>query len=61
VPEGLVEQLGKRGHRLDEGTPGSGLGLAIAREIVALNRGTIAFGASSRGGFAVRLDLPAAV
>jgi signal transduction histidine kinase len=60
VPEGLAEQLGKRGHRLDEGKPGAGLGLAIAREIVGLNEGTIAFGQSARGGFAVRLELPAA-
>jgi signal transduction histidine kinase len=60
VPEGLVQELGRRGHRLDEGKPGSGLGLSIAREIVALNEGTIEFGPSARGGFAVRLKLPAA-
>lgn len=60
LPEALIDDLGKRGHRLDESKPGTGLGLSIAKEIVALNEGTIAFGRSALGGFAVTLSLSAA-
>jgi signal transduction histidine kinase len=55
-----AEILGKRGTRLDETKAGSGLGLAIAIEIVALNKGTIVFGRSGKGGLSVRLSLPLA-
>jgi signal transduction histidine kinase len=55
-----AETLGKRGTRLDESKAGSGLGLAIATEIVALNKGTIVFGRSGKGGLSVRLMLPLA-
>lgn len=55
-----AETLGKRGTRLDESKAGTGLGLAIATEIVALNKGTIVFGRSAKGGLSVRLVLPLA-
>jgi signal transduction histidine kinase len=51
-----AETLGKRGQRLDEAKPGSGLGLAIAREIIALNDGTIAL--ADAGGLTVTVRLP---
>lgn len=53
-------RIGIRGRRLDESLPGSGLGLGIAREIVALNNGTISFTAAALGGLLVQLDLPLA-
>jgi len=41
IGDARPETLGLRGRRLDEAKPGSGLGLAIAREIIALNDGTL--------------------
>ena len=52
-----MEAIGVRGERLDETKSGSGLGLAIAKEIVAINHGTIAFEKSGLGGLAVRIAL----
>lgn len=46
------------GAPLDESLPGTGLGLSIAREILALNGGTIAFGRADLGGLLVSLCLP---
>lgn len=53
-----IRQITQRGQRLDESRPGSGLGLAIATEIIEMNRGRIAFSASSIGGLLVRIELP---
>lgn len=53
-----LARLGIRGHRLDESAPGSGLGLGIAREIVALNNGSIDFAGASSGGLLVTVTLP---
>ncbi|WP_332702269.1 sensor histidine kinase [Devosia sp.] len=58
IPDDHSSQLGERGHRLDESLPGTGLGLSIAREILALNGGTIAFGRADLGGLMVSLCLP---
>lgn len=52
--------IGVRGRRLDESVPGTGLGLAIAREIVALNDGTITFERSPHDGLGVTIRLPMA-
>ena len=58
IPDDHSSQLGERGHRLDENLPGTGLGLAIAREILALNGGTMAFSRADLGGLMVSLRLP---
>lgn len=52
--------LGIPGKRLDASKPGHGLGLAIAKDMLALNGGTIAFERAAEGGMAVRVTLPLA-
>ena len=50
--EEQIEQLTRRGHRIDESTLGHGLGLSIVAEIISLYRGEIVLGSSSSlGGF----------
>lgn len=58
IPDDHPPQLGERGHRLDEDLPGTGLGLSIAREILALNGGTMTFSRADLGGLMVSLSLP---
>ena len=58
IPEEHLRSLGTRGVRLDQSLPGSGLGLAIAREILDINRGSIAFCDAQVGGLVVTLTLP---
>lgn len=60
IAAGEADRLLQRGERLDEQVPGSGLGLAIVRDIAELYGGSIALQASSLGGLAVILSLPAA-
>ncbi|ALN71877.1 HAMP domain-containing sensor histidine kinase [Aureimonas sp. AU20] len=55
-----IATIGIRGKRLDETKPGTGLGLSIAREILALNDGTISFERSAQGGLAAIVRLPIA-
>ncbi|GHA29243.1 ATPase [Devosia pacifica] len=55
-----IEQVMRRGVRLDEKTPGSGLGLDIVKELVDVYGGAITFSASRLGGLLVELTLPAA-
>jgi signal transduction histidine kinase len=58
APE-LLQQLTKRGIRVDETTTGHGLGLAIVNEIVASYQGTIEFSSSPKlGGFKVTATFP---
>lgn len=52
--------LGKRGVRLDETKPGSGLGLSIVVDLAQSYRGQLKLEASTLGGLAAHLDLPAA-
>jgi signal transduction histidine kinase len=52
-------RVGMRGERLDESVPGSGLGLAIVRDISKLYAGFLELDASTLGGLAARLTLPA--
>lgn len=60
LSEEELSRLGVRGRRLDESKPGSGLGLAIAREVVALNDGSMTFARAGEGGVAVTIELPLA-
>ncbi len=54
-----LDDLTKRGFRLDESIAGSGLGLAIVYDIVLHHGGTIGFGRSALyGGLSVNIHLP---
>ncbi len=55
------ERVLERGERLDESVPGSGLGLSIVEDIAKLYGGSLELGASSMGGLAARLGLPAII
>lgn len=56
-PEQL-QQLNRRGQRLDEGTAGHGLGLAICRDILDYYRGGLDFGKSELGGLRAVVTIP---
>ncbi len=60
LDEDKLQSIGERGRRLDEARSGSGLGLSIAREIVALNQGTLSFARATLGGLRVTITLPTA-
>jgi len=54
-----LQQLDKRGVRLDETKQGYGLGLGIASDMVREYSGTLSFGTSNTlGGFRVDIALP---
>jgi signal transduction histidine kinase len=57
-PPELLDELARRGVRVDESTAGHGLGLAIVRDIVVSYGGTIRFGRSASLGFEVDVALP---
>jgi signal transduction histidine kinase len=58
-PTEQLQQIARRGVRLDESAPGHGLGLAIARDIVASYGGRLTFSRSrDLGGLRVTIDLP---
>ncbi|MGB1975934.1 MAG: ATP-binding protein [Vibrio toranzoniae] len=57
IPEGKLEQVTKRGVRLDETTPGTGLGLNIVNEMAHSYRGSLTLGKSSMGGLRASLIL----
>jgi signal transduction histidine kinase len=61
IDQSNLNLVGVRGRRFDESAPGSGLGLAIAREIIALNNGSMSFQNRSSGGTLVILRLPLAL
>ncbi|WP_372592367.1 sensor histidine kinase [Guyparkeria sp.] len=59
VPTDSLQELSRRGTRLDESRDGHGLGLAIVREIVELYRGSLSFSRSpDLGGLGVEVWLP---
>lgn len=51
--------LGERGRRIDEMRSGSGIGLSIAREIIALNDGSLTFARGHLGGLQVDIVMQA--
>ncbi|GGF69059.1 histidine kinase [Terasakiella brassicae] len=61
VPLEQMNNLVKRGLRLDETKPGTGLGLHIASEIVDLYGGQLDFFNSDLGGLGVKITLPQAL
>lgn len=60
IPEDEVENVMRRGHKLDVSKPGHGQGLGIVRDIVELYSGKLTLGKSSLGGLKATIELPAA-
>ena len=58
VDSSEINEIVKRGVRLDESTPGSGLGLNIVVEMAYSYRGQLSFDKSKMGGLKVSLLLP---
>lgn len=59
VPEEKIEEVMRRGNRLDESKPGHGQGLGIAKDIADLYGGSLTLGKSELGGLKAELVLPA--
>jgi signal transduction histidine kinase len=57
VADNALDQLGKRGLRLDEQTPGHGLGLAIVRDIVQRYEGRLRFSRRPANGLKVDIAI----
>jgi signal transduction histidine kinase len=57
-PSGRLEELTRRGSRLDENVAGHGLGLAIVGDLAADYGGELRFGESPLGGLRVSVRLP---
>lgn len=57
VPAASLEDLGRRGIRLDEQTAGTGIGLAIARELLDAYDGTLTLSNREVGGFSAEVRL----
>ncbi|MCP4391140.1 MAG: sensor histidine kinase [Gammaproteobacteria bacterium] len=55
-----LQQLNRRGQRLDERVAGHGLGLGICRDILDYYRGDISFAKSGLGGLCVMVEIPLA-
>ena len=61
IPAEQLDQLPRRGGRVDESREGHGLGLAIVRDIIDQYRGRVAFARSKAlGGLRVELEFPVA-
>jgi signal transduction histidine kinase len=60
IPEEEIENVMRRGHKLDESKPGHGQGMGIVKDIVDLYGGKLKLGKSPMGGLQAKLDLPAA-
>ena len=59
VPEEKIEEVMRRGNRLDETKPGHGQGLGIAKDIADLYGGSLKLSSSELGGLKTELVLPA--
>lgn len=59
LSEEEMQDVVRRGKRLDESKPGSGLGLSIVKELVGLYNGEMMLSRSDMGGLKVTLLLPA--
>lgn len=55
-----LQQLNRRGRRLDESVAGHGLGLGISRDILDYYHGELAFARSELGGLCVSVEIPLA-
>jgi signal transduction histidine kinase len=53
-----LQQLNRRGQRLDESVSGHGLGLGICRDILNYYHGSLAFARSELGGLQVTVNIP---
>jgi signal transduction histidine kinase len=60
IPIGEIENVKRRGHRLDETKPGHGQGLGIVKDITSLYGGSMSLIVSALGGLRAELNLPAA-
>ncbi|MBT3992166.1 MAG: HAMP domain-containing histidine kinase [Rhodospirillaceae bacterium] len=60
IKEEQLEEVLKRGRKLDETSPGSGLGLHIVHDLVELYSGSLILTRSSLGGLLVTLEIPSA-
>jgi signal transduction histidine kinase len=60
LSEAEMEEVIKRGKRLDESKPGSGLGLSIVTDLVSMYRGRLHLARSPLGGLRAEVTLPAA-
>ncbi len=58
IPHDKLQEVLKRGERLDESVIGHGLGLAIVADKVAVYQGTLTFSRSEYGGLSARVELP---
>lgn len=58
IAEHQLDQLTKRGVRLDESRAGHGIGLSLCRDIVDSYNGSLRFTSASEGGLAVEVNLP---
>jgi len=60
IPGKEIENVMRRGHKLDESKPGHGQGLGIVKDIADLYSGFLQLGKSHLGGLRATLNLPAA-
>ncbi len=58
LPANRLEEVLRRGARLDESTPGTGMGLAIVRDLVEAYNGSLGLARSPLGGLRVTVSLP---
>ena len=59
IPDEEIENVKRRGHKLDETKPGHGQGLGIVNDIAKLYGGSLILRASESGGLRAELNLPA--
>lgn len=59
IPDDEIENVKRRGHKLDETKPGHGQGLGIVKDIANLYGGSLMLSRSGLGGLQAELNLPA--